>query len=116
HLGDAGAGRPFDVEAAVMVVSMPSAGSFFPLPLWERVARIARCETGEGSRTLVMPLPLTRLAVASRRRSTLSHKGRGEGCRQGPRPPLWPTGGWGFRGWGARGLPVFVPGRGGAGG
>jgi hypothetical protein len=28
--------------------------------LWERVARIVRCETGEGSLTLVMLLPLIR--------------------------------------------------------
>jgi hypothetical protein len=37
-----------------------------PLPfLWERVARIVRCETGEGSRRRVMSPPLIRLRFAN---------------------------------------------------
>jgi hypothetical protein len=37
-----------------------------PLPLWERVARTVRCETGEGSRPLVMLLPLIRHGLRPR--------------------------------------------------
>src|SRR6267142_6156709 len=48
--------------------------------LWESVARIARCETGEGLRSFDRE-PLTRLAAAPRRRSTPSHKGRGKRAR-----------------------------------
>src|ERR1700709_1687264 len=39
-----------------------------PLPLWERSDCIARCNPGEGLRTIDRPEPLT---------PTLSHKGRG---------------------------------------
>jgi hypothetical protein len=42
--------------------------------LWERVDRTDRCETGEGSRPLVLLLPLIRQPSAA----TFSHKGRRE--------------------------------------
>ena len=54
----------------------------FPLPLWERVARIVRWETGEGSRLLVMLLPSSGAepvigrAFARPVGATFSHKGR----------------------------------------
>ena len=38
----------------------------------------ANFEPGEGFFSLERPRPLTRLAAASHRRSTLSHKGRGK--------------------------------------
>ena len=43
-----------------------------PLALWERSDRIARCDPGEGLRTIEGPGPLT---------PTLSHKGRGRSPR-----------------------------------
>src|SRR5947209_17852472 len=46
-----------------------------PLPLWERSDRIARCDPGEGLRTIEGPGPLT---------PTLSHRGRGRSPRLEP--------------------------------
>ena len=42
----------------------------FPLPLWERVASIVRCEPGEGARSTAVATPLTRPSLRS---GTLSH-------------------------------------------
>src|SRR6185312_4866673 len=53
--------------------------------LWEKVPSRQR---GRMRGSLRGDRPLTRLAAASRRRSTLSHKGRGEvGAPVPPRPP-----------------------------
>ncbi|MDB5542774.1 MAG: hypothetical protein JWQ89_4501 [Devosia sp.] len=55
-------------------------GSFPLTPLWERVARIVRCETGEGVMSLVVWRPLIR------RFAPPSHKGRREGKKRSAPP------------------------------
>jgi hypothetical protein len=47
-----------------------------PLPLWERVVSIVRCEPGEGFAASLYSSPLTRFLAALE--TTLSHKGRGK--------------------------------------
>ena len=58
--------------------SLISACSVPPLPLWERSDRIARCDPGEGLRSIDRPEPLT---------PTLSHKGEGTHRHRGNTNP-----------------------------